>query len=106
MVAAEVGGHQNYGITEVDFSPFSVAHKAAVKDLIEQVHDVAVRLFHFIQQHHAVRTLAHRFGQNATLAITDIARRRALQLGNRVRLLVFRKVDGNQRLFAAVQHIG
>jgi hypothetical protein len=105
VVAAEVGGHQNNGVAEVDFTAFAVAHKAAVEDLIEQVHHVAVRFLHFIQQHHAVRTLAHGFGENAALTVTDVARRRAFQLRNRVRLLVFRQVDGNQRFFAAVHHV-
>ncbi|MNV19553.1 hypothetical protein D3C71_1104210 [compost metagenome] len=75
VVAAEVGSHQDDGVTEVDFTPFAVTHKAAVKDLIEQVHHVAVGFFHFIEQHHAVRALAHRFGKNAALTVTDIARR-------------------------------
>ncbi len=106
VVAAEVGGHQNYRITEVDFPAFAVAHKAPVKHLIEQVHHIAVGLFHFIQQHHAVRALAHRLSQNTALAVANVARRGTLELGHGVRLLVFGEVDGNQRLFAAIKRIG
>ncbi len=72
VVAPEVGGHQNNRVAEVDFAPFAIAHKAAVEDLIEQVHDVAVRFFHFIEQHHAVRTLAYRFGEDAALAVANV----------------------------------
>ncbi|MNR35569.1 hypothetical protein D3C85_1534250 [compost metagenome] len=75
VVAAEVGGHQNDGVAEIDFAPFPVPHETAVEYLVEQVHHVAVGFFHFIEQHHAVRALAHRFGKNAALTVTDIARR-------------------------------
>ena len=106
MVAAEVGSHQNHRVTEVDFPPLAVAHKTAVKDLIEQVHHVPVRLFHFVQQHHAVWTLAYRFGEDAALAVADVARRRSLELGDGVRLLVFGEIDGDKRFLAAEQFIG
>ena len=96
VVAAEVGGHQDNGVAEVDFATFAVAHKAAVEHLIEQVHHIAMRFLHFIEQHHAVRALAHRFGENAALAVTHVARRGAFQLGNGVRLLVFGEVDGDE----------
>ncbi len=105
VVAAEVRGHQNYRVTEVDFTPLAVAHKAAVKDLIEQVHHVTVRFLHFIEQHHAVGTLSHGFGENTALAVADVARRGTLKLGDGVRLLVFGEVDGNQRFFTTVQHV-
>ncbi len=96
VVAAKIRGHQNDGVAEVDFTSFAVAHKAAVKDLIEQVHHVAVGFFDFIEQNHTIRALAHRFGENAALAITDVARRGTLQLGNRMRLLVFGEVNRNE----------
>ncbi len=74
-VAAEIGGHQNHRVAEVNFPPLAVAHEAPVKHLVEQVHHVPVRLFHFIQQHHAVRALTGGLGQNAALAVTHVARR-------------------------------
>ena len=65
-----------------------------------------MRLFDFVEQHHAVRVAAHRFGQHAALAIADIARRRALQAGDAVRFLVLAHVDGDQLALAAVQQVG
>ena len=62
QVAAEVGGHQNDGVAKVDLAAFTVAHKAAIKDLIKQIEHVAMSLFHFVEQHNAVGPLAHRFG--------------------------------------------
>ncbi len=74
-VAAEIRGHQNHRVAEVNFPSLAVAHEAPVKHLVEQVHHVPVRLFHFIQQHHAVRALTDGFGQNAALTVTHVARR-------------------------------
>src|SRR3546814_6087870 len=37
---------------------------------------------------------------------SDLARRRALEAGNGVRLLVFAHVDGDHVALAAVQHVG
>ena len=106
VVAAQIGGHQNHGVTEVDFPPFAVAHKAPVEHLIEQVHHVAMRLFHFVEQHHAVRAFAYRFGQHAALTVADIARRRTFQLGNGMRFLIFRKINGDKGFFTAKQSVG
>ena len=45
-------------------------------------------------------------GQHAPLAVADVARRRALQAGDRVRLLVLRHVDRDQVALAAVERVG
>ena len=106
VVAAQIGGHQNDGVAEVDYPPFAVAHKAPVEHLIEQVHHVAMRLFHFVEQHHAVRAFANGFGKYATLTVTNVAWRRAFQLGNGMRFLVFRKINGDKGFFTTKQGVG
>ncbi|CNI75476.1 Protein of uncharacterised function (DUF3170) [Yersinia similis] len=106
VITAQIGRHQDHGVTKINFAPFAVAHKAPVKYLIEQVNNIGVRFLNFIKQHHAVRAFAHRFSQNAALTVTDIARRRTFQLRNGVRLLIFGHVDGDQRFLATEQRIG
>ena len=71
-VTAQVGGHQNDRITEVNFTPLAVAHKAPVKYLIKQIQHIPVGLFHFIQQHHTVRTLTYSFRQNTPLTVSHV----------------------------------
>ena len=95
VVAAEVGGHQNNRVAKVDLPPLAVAHKTPVKHLVEQVHHVPMGLLHFVQQHHAVRTLSDRFSEDPALAVADVPRRRAFQLGDGMRLLVFGEVDSD-----------
>lgn len=59
----------------VNQAAFAVGHLALVKRLVEQVEDIRVRFFHFIEQHHRVGFLADGFSQHAAFAIADIARR-------------------------------
>ena len=67
---------------------------------------VGVRLLHLVEQHDAVRAAAHGLGQHAALAVAHVARRRALERGHRVRLLVLAHVDGDHVLLAAVERLG
>ena len=72
---AEIGGHQDHTVAEVDLATFTIAHRAAVEHLIEDVQHITVRLFDLVEQDDAVRALAHRLGQDAAAAVTDVARR-------------------------------
>jgi len=65
---------------------FAVLENALVEDLIEQLHDVRMRLFDLVEQDDAVGRAPHRFGQHPALPIPDIAGRRALEARDRMRL--------------------
>lgn len=75
ITVAKVGGQEENDIFTVNQAAFTVCHLALVKRTVEQVEYIRVRFFHFIEQHHRVGFLANRFGQDATFAIADIARR-------------------------------
>ena len=63
-------------------------------------------LLDLVEQDDAVGPAPHRLGQPAALAIADIAGRRSLQRGDRMRLLEFRHVDGDHVLLAAIERLG
>ena len=63
-------------------------------------------LFDLIQQNHRIGLAPHGFGQHAAFAIADITRRRAFQAADRVGLLVFGHVDGDDVLLTAIKHLG
>ena len=65
-----------------------------------------MRLFHLVQKDDAVRLAAHRLGQNAALAVADIAGRRAHQQRDFVLLLELGHVDDGHVLLAAVKGVG
>jgi len=73
-----------------------------IHDLQENVEDVRVRLFDFVEQQHAVGLLGDRLGQQATLVEPDVTRRRADQAGDGMTLHVFGHVETHQFYAEAV----
>jgi peptide deformylase len=74
---AQVRGHQDQRLREVDRATLAVGQAAVVEDLQQHVEDVGVRLLDLVEQEHAVRLAAHGLGQRATFVVTDVTRRRA-----------------------------
>ncbi len=83
-VRAEVRGHDDDGVAEVDGAALAIGQPAVVEHLQQHVEDVRVRLLHLVEQHDAVRAPTHGLGQIAALLVADIARRRADQARDRV----------------------
>ena len=69
--------------------PLRVCDATVVHDLQQNVENIRVRLFDFVEQHDAVRLAAHRFSELSTFIITDIAWRRTNQSSHRVLLHIF-----------------
>src|SRR3546814_8783216 len=90
---------------EVDLAALAVLHLALVEDLEEQFQHVRVRLLDLVEQHYRVRPPPHRLGQHAALAETDVARWRALEAGNGVRLLVLAHVDRSEEHTSELQSL-
>ena len=86
--------------------PSPSSQHALVEHLVEQLLHIVVGLFHFVEQHDAIGLAPHRLGQHAAFAIADIAGRRALERRNLVRFLIFRHVDHDHVLVAAIENVG
>ncbi len=67
---------------------------------------VRVRLLDLVQQDHGIGLAPYRLGQHTALAIADVPRRCALERGHGMRFLILAHVDGDDVLFAPVQHLG
>ena len=74
-VRSEIARQEDDRVLEVDHAALAVGEHALVEDLIEEVHDLEVGLFHLIQEHHRIGALANRLGQHAAFAVSDVARR-------------------------------
>ncbi len=85
---ADVGGHQDQGVLEVDLVAVGVGEQAVLQDLEEQVGDVGVRLLDLVEQDQRVGLAPDALGELPALLVADVARRRADQLGDRVLLHV------------------
>ena len=103
---AQVGGHDDDGVLEVDLVAETVGQLAVFKHLQQDVVDVRMRLLDFVQQDDGVRVALHALGELAALFVAHVAGRRTDQLGDRVLLHELRHVEADQALLAAEQEAG
>ena len=101
--AAEVRGHDDQRVLEVDRAALAVGQAAVVEHLQQHVEHVRMRLLDLVEQHDLIGPAPHGFGQRAAFLVADIARRRADQPGDGVLLHVFRHVDAHHRVLVVEQ---
>ena len=77
MRRADVRGHDDDGVAEVDRAALGIGQAAVVEDLQQHVEDVGVRLLDLVEEHDRVRLAAHGLGQLAALLVADVAGRGA-----------------------------
>ena len=106
ILGAEVRGHDQHGVAEVDRPTLGVGEATLFEDLQQRVEDVGVSLLDLVEQHDGERLAAHLLGELATLVVADVAGRRADEAADRVLLLVLRHVEGDQRGLVAEQELG
>src|SRR5689334_21585239 len=101
MPRADVRGHDDDGVLEINCVAETVGELAVLKYLQQDVEVIRVRLLDFIEQYDAVRRALHALGELSTLFIAYVSGRRADQLRNRVLLHEFGHIEANQRLLTA-----
>ena len=106
IFGAEVRGHDDQRVAEVDRAALAVGQAAVVEHLQQHVEDIGMRLLDLVEEHDLIGPAPHRLGQRAAFLIADIARRRADQAGDRMLLHVFRHVDAHQRVLVVEQEVG
>ena len=103
---AEVRGHHEHRVAEVDAPPAGIRQESVLHDLQQQAADVRVRLFQLVEQHKTVGPAAHTFGQLAALVVADVARRRADKARDREFFHIFRHIHADHCVFTAVNGLG
>ena len=96
---ADVAGHDQHGVAEIHLAALAVGQAAVLENLQQDVEDVRVRLFDFVEQHHGIRTAADCFGELAALFVAHIAWRRADHARDGVLLHVLGHVQANHGAF-------
>ncbi len=94
---AQVRGQHDQRLLEIDGATLTVGQHAVVEHLQEHVEHVRVRLFDLVEEDHLIGAAANGLGQDTTLVVTDIARRRSDQAGDSVFLHEFAHVDPHHR---------
>ena len=83
-------------MAEIRLATVVVRQRAVVHHLQQQVEHFRVRLFHFVEQQHAVRVLSDGFREQTALVEAHIARGRADEARYRVAFHVFAHVEAQQ----------
>ena len=96
---AEIAGHDQHGVAEIDDVPLAVGHAPVFQHLQQDAPDIRVRLFDFVKEDDAIRAAADRLGQLTAGFVADIAGRRAEEPADRVLLAVLAHVDAHETLF-------
>ena len=103
IFGAEIGGHDDQRVAEIDGAALAVGQAAVVEHLQQHVEHVRMRLLDLVEQHDLIGPPPHRLGERAALVVADIARRRADQARDRVLLHVLRHVDADERRLVVEQ---
>src|SRR5260370_38192939 len=106
ITGAEVRRHDQDRVLEVDDTTFAVGEASVVHNLEHHVENVGMRLLDFVKQHHRIRTPANLLGELAAFFVTDVARSRADQAGDRMLLQDFRHVDAQQGTLVVEEKFG
>ena len=103
---ADVRGHDDHGVAEVDRAALAVGQPAVVEQLQEDVEDLRVRLLDLVEQDDGVRAAPHGLGELAALLVADVAGRRADEPRDRVPLLVLGHVEPHHRALVVEHELG
>ncbi len=101
MARADVRGHDEDHVLEIDRVPQAVGQLAVLENLEQDVEDIGVRLLDFVEQDNRIRRTLDALGQLAALLVAHVARRRADELGDGVLLHVLRHIEADERLVGA-----
>ena len=102
---ADVGGHDDDRVPEVDGAPQRIGQPAVLEDLQEELQDIRMGLLHLVKEDDGVGTAADGLGQLAALLVAHVARGRADQPGDSELLHVLRHVDLDEGVLVA-EHLG
>src|ERR1700678_2654946 len=102
---ADVRGHDDDGVLEVDSVAQSVGELSIFEDLQQDIKDIRMRLLDFVEQNDRIGSALDPFGQLSTFFVAYIARRRADQFRNGMLLHELGHVETDQSFVAAKHEV-
>src|SRR5215475_13594768 len=103
ILAAEVRGHNDNRVLEIDGPALTIGHAAVFEDLQQGVKHVRVGLFDFVEQHHRIGPATHGFREISAFFIPDVAWRGADQPGDGMLFHELGHVEANHGLLVVEQ---
>src|SRR5690606_26786856 len=99
LTNTDIGSHNDQSVLEVDLATETICELSIVEYLQQDIINIRVSFFDFVEQDHAVRFAADSLGQLATFFIAYISRRCTDQAAYSEFLHVLTHIDTNQRIF-------
>ena len=106
MLAADVRGHDDDRVLEVDRPALRVRQTPVVQHLQQRVEDVRVGLLDLVEEDHAVRAAPDLLGELSGLVVADVAGRGADEPGDGVALLELGHVYPDHGVLLAEEVLG
>ena len=103
---ADVTGHDDDCVTEINCASLAVGHVTVVHDLQQCVPDLRVGLFDLVEEQHLIRPSADLFGELAALLVANIAWRGAKEFADGVSFAIFAHIDSQKCVFAVEEEGG
>ena len=100
-----VGSHADNCICKADSSALCIVNLSFIQNLHQDIHDIRMCFFNFIEQNDRIRLSPYLFGQLSSFIITDISRRRTNHSCNRMLFHKFCHIQPNQRVIVIEQFL-
>ena len=94
--SARIGGHDQDHIAEIHIFAVVVRELSVIHHLQQDIVQILMRLFDFIEQQYRMRVLINRVRQKPALIEADIARRRTNQARHAMAFHIFGHVEADQ----------
>ena len=95
-LCSSIGRHDEHDVAEIGLTSFVVGQSGIVHHLQQDVVDVLMGFLNLVEQQHGIGRLADGIGQQTTVLVAHIARRRSDELGDGMFLGVFAHVEAYQ----------
>ena len=106
LARADVGGHYEDGVLEIDLATHTIGELSLVKDLQQHIVHVVVGFLDFIKQYDRVGLAAYLFGKLAALFVSHVARRRTDETRYGVLLHIFAHIDADDGILRVEKILG
>ena len=106
ILAAEVRGHDQNGVLEINGAPLGIGDAPVVEDLQQHVEHVWMGFLNFVKKDDGIWLATHGFGELAAFFVADVSWRRADQTADGIFLHVLAHIDAHHVVFVVKKGFG
>ena len=100
---ADIARHNDNGVFKIHRSALRIGYSAVVENLQQDIENVGMRLFYFVEQNDRIRSSSDRFGKLPAVFETDVSGRRAYKPRNAELLHIFAHIYSYDVIFVVEQ---